>query len=59
MAPAGELLKESPVVFGILGIGKVGTMHAAQLVLPVSQQGAERRVGEQDFAVEIFHCDSQ
>ena len=59
MAPARELLKEGPVVFGIFGIGKVGTIHAAQLVLPVSQHGAKRWVGKQDFAFEIFHGDSQ
>ena len=54
-----ELLKEGPVVFGIFGIGKFGTMHAAQLVLPVSQHGAKHWVGKQEFALEIFHCDSQ
>ena len=54
-----ELLKESPIVLGIFGMSKLGTIHAAQFVLPVSQHGAKRRVGKQDRPLEILHCDSQ
>ena len=59
MTPARELLKESPILLGIFGMSKLGTIHAAQFVLPVSQHGAKCRVGEQEVPVEIFHCDSQ
>ena len=54
-----ELLKESPIVLGIFGISKLGTIHAAQFVLPVSQHGAKCWVGKQELPFEIFHCDSQ
>src|SRR5436853_27870 len=53
-----ELLKESPIVLGIFGISKLGTTHAAQFVLPVSQHGAKRWVGKQELPFEILHCDS-
>ena len=43
-----QLLKESPIILGI-GIRKLGTIHAAQFVLPVPQHGAKCRVGKQRF----------
>jgi hypothetical protein len=51
-----ELLKESPIVLGIFGIRKLGTIHAAQFVLPVSQHGAECWVGDEFL---LIFCDSQ
>src|SRR5206468_9767108 len=54
-----ELLKESPIVFGIFRISELRTTHAAQFVLAVSKHGAKRWVGKQEVPFEIFHCDSQ